>query len=203
MAPATKDAPAEKAEKVREIPKEITWKDDKRAQYARLIVTNYVKSNAKNFGTTSDKVTVDTITDAILLKAGKELAGGNMLDGKDGLKLIQELSANGSTTGRALTESYASEVRPFIRKLILAPAFGRRGGLSEEEKAEREKKRVEEKEKRAKEVAERKAQREKEAAERKAKKDAEEKAKKEAEAKKKADAEKNPAGGRSSGRSSK
>lgn len=146
-ATATAEKPAEapaKAEKVREVPNTLTLLDDKRAQYARLVIFNYAKdTGAKKHGIKADD-TVATVSDDVILKAGKELVGGNMLDGADGLKFIQTYSANGSTTGRALTTSYASEVRPFIRKLKVSAAFGRRGGLTDEEKAEREEKRLQE-----------------------------------------------------------
>lgn len=140
MAEATKDAEAEKpaeAPKVREVPTSLTFKDDKRAQYARLVLFNAAKGNPKAFGLKAADVGDDPneFSNEHLLIVGKALVGGTYLDGKAGLEFIQEHSANGSTTGRALTTSYASEVRPFIRKLIVSESFGRRGGLSDEEKA--------------------------------------------------------------------
>lgn len=188
---AEKDKKEAPAKKEREVPKEITFMDDKRAQYARLVVFNYVQDHAKDYGVKKGEHTVDTLPKATLLKAGKDLAGGNMLDGKDGLELIKTYSANGSTTGRALTDAYASEVRPFIRKLQFSEKFGRRGGLSDEEKAEREKKRQEAAEEKAKAAAEKKAEREKAAAEKK--KAAEEKAKADKAAKDKAEKDKKAA----------
>jgi hypothetical protein len=54
-----------------------------------------------------------------------------MLDGADGITLIQELTKKGATdekvAKRGLTTAYAQEVRPFIKRLQLADAFGRRG----------------------------------------------------------------------------
>lgn len=136
------EAPAPKAEKTREVPDALNVMDDKRAQYARLVIFNYAKdTGAKKFGIKADD-TVATVSDDVILKAGKELVGGNMLDGGDGLAFIQTYSANGSTTGRALTTSYASEVRPFIRKLKVSAGFGRRGGLTDEEKAARDAERL-------------------------------------------------------------
>jgi len=182
---AEKPAPAEK---VREVPHSLTKVDDKRAQYARLVIGNWIKSNPKTVGLKAADVSdVHAISDKHILDAGKQLVGGNFLDGKEGLEFISEHSANGSTTGRGLTQSYASEVRPFLRKLKVSEGgLSRRGGLSEEEKAAREKKRDEEKAARAKEREEKKAEREKVAAEKKAAKekaDAEAKAAKEKEEK--------------------
>lgn len=178
-----KEKEAEKAAeepKAREVPEKITWKDDKRAQYARLVLFNAAKGNPKAFGLkAADLTDVNAMTPAQVLTVGKALVGGNYLDGKDGLQFISDHSANGSTTGRALTQSYASEVRPFLRKLVIAEQFGRRGGLTEEEKAAKEKAANEAKEAKAKEREAKKAEREKAAAEKKA---AKEKADKEAKA---------------------
>lgn len=97
--------------------------DDKRAQYARLVVFNHgVKS--KLIGKDKD---VNSVSAGDLQKAFKDLTGGNLLDGKDGIALIQALSKSGSTTGRELTVAYAQEVRPFIRRGTLSATFGRRG----------------------------------------------------------------------------
>lgn len=178
-------AEKEKEAKVREVPKEITFMDDKRAQYARLVTFNYARDNAKQFGVTKDH-DVNSVPKSVIEKAAKALAGGNLLDGKDGLELIKTYSANGSTTGRALTDAYASEVRPFIRKLQLSEQFGRRGGLTDEEKAEREEKRAATAKEKAKAAEAKKAEREKATAEKKAKAEAD--AKKKAEDKAKADA---------------
>jgi hypothetical protein len=98
--------------------------DDKRAQYARLVVFNHgvkVKIIAKGKD-------VNTATNSELSKAADDLAGGNLLDGKDGIEYLQKMSEKGSTTGRALTVAYAQEVRPFIRKKLLSDEFGRRKG---------------------------------------------------------------------------
>ena len=100
--------------------------DDKRAQYARLVIFNFAKS-AKSKEKVAKGVDVNSVSDAVLSRAGKELAGGNMVKGPEGLDLIMSLSKDGSTTGRPLTKAYAAEVRPFIRRLKLAPSFGRRG----------------------------------------------------------------------------
>lgn len=97
--------------------------DDKRAQYARLVVVNHgIASKIIAKGTE-----VDAVKAADIQKAFKDLTGGNLLDGKDGIALIQKLSKNGSTTGRELTVAYAQEVRPFIRRGHLSASFGRRG----------------------------------------------------------------------------
>lgn len=100
--------------------------DDKRAQYARLIVFNYaVKQKLA-----SKDADVNSVSNAVLESAGKELAGGNILNGKDGIELIAQLSRKGATdekvAERGLTPAYAAEVRPFIRRLQFADAFGRR-----------------------------------------------------------------------------
>lgn len=98
--------------------------DDKRAQYARLIVFNHgVKEKI-----ISKEKDVNSVSDTDLQKAFKSLNGGNLLEGKDGVALLMTLSKNGSTTGNPLTLAYAQEVRPFLRKGLLSSQFGRRGG---------------------------------------------------------------------------
>lgn len=97
--------------------------DDKRAQYARLIVFNH---GVQQKLISKDK-DVNTVSAGDLQKAFKSLTGGNMLQGKDGITLMQKLSKNGSTTGRELTVAYAQEVRPFLRRGLLSGQFGRRG----------------------------------------------------------------------------
>jgi hypothetical protein len=98
--------------------------DDKRAQYARLVVFNH-GVEAKIIDKSK---TVETVGNGDLQKAFKSLNGGTLLEGKDGITEIMRLSGKGSTTGRPLTTAYAQEVRPFIRKGTLAPTFGRRAG---------------------------------------------------------------------------
>jgi hypothetical protein len=100
--------------------------DDKRAQYARLIVFNHaVKTKL-----VGKDVDVNSIPQATLEKAGKDLAGGTYLHGPEGLALIADLSRKGATdekvASRGLTPAYAAEVRPFIRRLQFSDAFGRR-----------------------------------------------------------------------------
>jgi len=108
-----------------EVAKQATFDtDDKRAQYARLVVFNH-GVGAKLIPKTKD---VNSATNAELSKAVNDLAGGTLIEGKDGIELIQKLSAKGSTTGRALTVAYAQEVRPFIKRKTLSAAFGRRKG---------------------------------------------------------------------------
>jgi hypothetical protein len=98
--------------------------DDKRAQYARLVVFNYgVKEKLIPKGKD-----VNTASNTELSKAADSLAGGNLLEGPDGIAYIQKMSEKGSTTGRALTVAYAQEVRPFIRRKTLSGEFGRRKG---------------------------------------------------------------------------
>lgn len=96
--------------------------DDKRAQYARLVVFNH---GVKQKLISKDR-DVNSVTNAELEKAGKDLVGGNMLDGPGGIEVIQALSKKGSTTGRELTKAYAQEVRPFVRRLQFSDSFGRR-----------------------------------------------------------------------------
>lgn len=102
--------------------------DDKRAQYARLVVFNYAVKQ-KHVAKDSD---VNSVSNASLEKAGKELGGGNMLSGADGLALIGDLSKKGATdpkvADRGLTKAYAAEVRPFIKRLQFSDSFGRRSG---------------------------------------------------------------------------
>ena len=102
--------------------------DDKRAQYARLIVFNYAVKQ-KMVAKDSD---VNSVPNAVLEKAGKELAGGNILNGKDGIELLASLSQKGATdekvASRGLTPAYAAEVRPFIRRLQFSDSFSRRAG---------------------------------------------------------------------------
>jgi hypothetical protein len=97
--------------------------DDKRAQYARLVVFNHGVKH-KIIGKDKD---VNSVSNGDLQKAFKDLVGGTYLDGKDGIVVIQQLSKKGSTTGRELTTAYAQEVRPFIRRGALSAQFGRRG----------------------------------------------------------------------------
>ena len=111
--------------------------DDKRAQYARLIVFNFAKSKDSKASVKAG-ADVNSVSDSVLSQAGKELAGGTLIKGADGLDLIMKLSKDGSTTGRPLTKAYAAEVRPFIRRLKLAPAFGRRGKKAAEAPATEE-----------------------------------------------------------------
>jgi hypothetical protein len=105
--------------------------DDKRAQYARLVVFNYGRQ-AKLVPASVD---VNSATNAQLTKAVNALVGGNELDGKGGIELIQKLSKSGATDDnvakRGLTTAYAQEVRPFIRRKQLSDAFGRRGKKAE------------------------------------------------------------------------
>jgi len=108
--------------------------DDKRAQYARLIIFNFAKSKDSKAKVPSG-ADVNSVSDAVLTAAGKELVGGNMIKGPDGLDLLMKLSKDGSTTGRPLTKAYAAEVRPFLRRLALAPSFGRRGGARKAKEA--------------------------------------------------------------------
>ena len=98
--------------------------DDKRAQYARLVIFNY---GVQEKIISKDK-DVNSVTNAELEKAGKSLVGGNLLEGPGGIELIQKLSKKGSTTGNPLTVAYAQEVRPFLRRLSLSDSFGRRQG---------------------------------------------------------------------------
>jgi hypothetical protein len=100
--------------------------DDKRAQYARLVVFNYGVQE-KKIGKNRD---VNSATNTELERAGLLLVSGNLLNGKEGIELIQKLTKDGATdekvAERGLTTAYAQEVRPFLRRLQLADAFGRR-----------------------------------------------------------------------------
>lgn len=100
--------------------------DDKRAQYARLAVWNHGVEQ-KMWG---KDVTVNVATEANLEKAWKDLTGGNYLEGPGGIETIMRLTKNGAedtrVIERGLTKAYAQEVRPFIRRGLLSPYFGRR-----------------------------------------------------------------------------
>lgn len=100
--------------------------DDKRAMYARLIVFNHGVAE-KIISKDKD---VNSATDAELSKACDSLVNGNMLEGKEGIELIQKLTMKGATdekvAKRGLTTAYAQEVRPFLRRKALAASFGRR-----------------------------------------------------------------------------
>lgn len=107
--------------------------DDKRAQYARLVVFNHGVAE-KLIPKDAD---INEVSNAQIEKAGKALAGGNLLDGPEALELIQKLTAKGSTTGRPLTLAYAAEVRPFLKRLQFSDSFGNRSkGKKKAEKAE-------------------------------------------------------------------
>lgn len=101
--------------------------DDKRAQYARLAIFNHGVAE-KIIGKEKD---VNSVSAGDLQKAFKSLTGGTLLQGKDGIELIQKLTKKGATdpnvAERGLTVAYAQEVRPFILRGLLAPSFGRRG----------------------------------------------------------------------------
>lgn len=105
--------------------------DNKMAQYARLVVFNYAKKNAKALKITVPKdADVNSVSESILAKAALDLAGGNMLSGAEGLELISSLTKSGATdpkvAERGLTKAYAAEVRPYLRRARLAPQFARR-----------------------------------------------------------------------------
>lgn len=105
--------------------------DDKRAQYARLVVFNYAKKNQKAIKVTISKDDdVNSVPNSVLSTAAVALAGGNLLSGAEGLDLIISLTKAGATdpkvAERGLTKAYAAEVRPFLRRARLAPAFARR-----------------------------------------------------------------------------
>lgn len=134
MAPKAKDKPAAekksggRGRRIEVASKATFGVDDKRAQYARLVVFNFgVKEK-----TIAKGKDVNSASNSELEKAGKALVSGNMLDGKEGIELIQELSKAGATdenvAKRGLTTAYAQEVRPFLRRLMLADTFGRRSG---------------------------------------------------------------------------
>ncbi len=110
-----------------ETPAKATFSvDDKRAQYARLVVFNFAVKQ-KLVGKDKD---VNSVAPSVLEEAGKSLAGGNLLQGSDGIELITALSKAGATDAkvakRGLTPAYAAEVRPFIRRLQFSDSFGRR-----------------------------------------------------------------------------
>lgn len=100
--------------------------DDKRAQYARLVVFNH---GVKEKIISKDK-DANSVSQGDLQKAFKSLTGGTLLKGKEGIALIQELSRKGSghpeVEKRGLTTAYAQEVRPFILRGTLSATFGRR-----------------------------------------------------------------------------
>lgn len=135
---SAKKAPAKAAstpKRVREPiekPSKATFEtDDKRAQYARLVVFNYARKNAKALKVTVGKdVDVNSVSNSVLSTAAVALAGGNELQGAEGLELISSLTKAGATdpkvADRGLTKAYAAEVRPFLRRARLAPAFSRR-----------------------------------------------------------------------------
>lgn len=112
-----KEPRVRKAEKATFLTEEF---NDKRAQYARLVVFNYMKANAKKYGLPKD-ATVDSITNAQIQAGATDLVHGTELDGKDGLAFLQSLTEEGSVTGRPLTDAYCMEVRPFIRQMKFAP----------------------------------------------------------------------------------
>jgi hypothetical protein len=112
--------------------------DDKRAQYARLVVFNHAVKT-KQAPAKSD---VNSVSNAVLEKAGKDMNSGNMLHGKGGVEIIQDLSKKGATdekvAERGLTTAYAQEVHPFIKRLQFAESFGRRGRKAAAEPQEEE-----------------------------------------------------------------
>ena len=115
-----------------DVAKQATFEtDDKRGQYARLVVFNH---GVKEKLISKDK-DVNSVSNGDLQKAFKSLVGGNLLEGKGGIEVIQNLSKNGSTTGNPLTVAYAQEVRPFIRRGTLSGSFGRRGRKAGEPRA--------------------------------------------------------------------
>lgn len=100
--------------------------DDKRAQYARLAVWNHGLVQ-KMYPRT---VSVTAVTETNLTLAWNNLVLGNYLEGPAGIENIMRLTKNGAedtkVQSRGLTKAYAQEVRPFIRKGLLSPTFGRR-----------------------------------------------------------------------------
>lgn len=100
--------------------------DDKRAQYARLVVYNH----GIKCGYYKKDITPTSVSAANLKRAWEDLVKGNYLEGSDGIKYIQSMTKYGAehpeVSRRGLTKSYAQEVRPFIRKGLLSPTFGRR-----------------------------------------------------------------------------
>lgn len=124
-----------KAARVREPigkPEKATFTtDNKMAQYARLVVFNYAKKNAKALKITVPKdADVNSVSASVLNTAALALANGNELAGNDGLELITDLSKAGATDSkvaeRGLTKAYAAEVRPYLRRARLADQFARR-----------------------------------------------------------------------------
>lgn len=110
-----------------ETPAKATFSvDDKRAQYARLVVFNHAVKE-KLVGKDRD---VNSVSNSVLEQAGKSLAGGTLLAGPEGIEMITALSKAGATdekvAKRGLTPAYAAEVRPFIRRLQFSDSFGRR-----------------------------------------------------------------------------
>lgn len=145
MPAATKEATEKKqvGRKVEIATKATFGVDHKNAQYARLVIFNYARKQkviAKDSDINSASVNKG------LEKAGLEMIGGNLLDGKDGIEFIKSMTAEGSTTGRPLTDAFAAEVRPFLRRLQMSDGFGRRvspevlerRAKAAEEKAEKE-----------------------------------------------------------------
>lgn len=135
-----------------EAAKQATFEtDDKRAQYARLAVFNHGVSEK----IISKDADVNSVKPAEMQKAFKSLVSGTLLEGKDGITLIQKLTKANATdpkvAERGLTVAYAQEVRPFLKKGLLSPNFGRRGGLTDEERADRARVRAEQQERRMQE----------------------------------------------------
>ena len=101
--------------------------DDKRAQYARLAVWNHGLEMKRLYG---KEVSVVEVTEADLTQAWNDLVHGNYLEGPAGIENIMRLTKRGAqdskVQSRGLTKAYAQEVRPFIRKGLLSPTFGRR-----------------------------------------------------------------------------
>lgn len=97
--------------------------DDKRAQYARLVIFNFgVKEGIIKKDEDINSATINSK----LEKAGLALIGGNLLDGPESLEVISDLTKKGSTTGKPLTKAYSAEVRPFVKRLQMADKFGNR-----------------------------------------------------------------------------
>lgn len=128
---ATKTAPKRVREPIEKPSKASFETDDKRAQYARLVVFNYARKNQKALKITVAKdADVNSIANSVLSTAAVALAGGNELSGTEGIDLIIGLTKAGATdpkvSERGLTKAYAAEVRPFLRRARLAPQFARR-----------------------------------------------------------------------------
>ena len=100
--------------------------DDKRAQYARLVIFNH----GVEYKLISKDSDVNSVSEGDLQKAFKSLVGGTLLEGKEGIEEIKKLTKAGATdpkvAERGLTTAYAQEVRPFLKRGLLAPSFGRR-----------------------------------------------------------------------------